>query len=120
LVNLSASDIETCKGGHQKHNIFAVLLIDLIYALCAHHRRAVRKYSRFHKSQIHKFADCIFLDLRTFRTCGNLQICDLWNQFFGGLKTSANPQKHNFFPEKYKLKMLSFKFKDEFWLLGQF
>jgi hypothetical protein len=30
------------------------------------------------------------------------------------------PQIHNFHPDKNKLKMLSFKFMDDFWLLGQF
>ncbi len=73
------------------------------------------------------------LNLQTFRKCGNLRICDLrticfaiWGfaicgpNYFYGLKTSVNPLKHNFSSYKYKLKMFSFKFKDDFWLLGQF
>ncbi len=39
----------------------------------------------------------------------------------GGPQISyANPQIHNFAPDKHKLKIFSFKFKDDFWLLGQF
>jgi hypothetical protein len=44
----------------------------------------------------------------------NLRICDL--QTHCELKTSANPQKQKFSPYKYKLQMLSLKYKNEFWL----
>ncbi len=37
---------------------------------------------------------------------------------FCGFKTSLNPHIHNFSLYKYMLKMLSFKFKVDFWLLG--
>jgi hypothetical protein len=62
--------------------------------------------------------------------CGNLRFCDLQTTYifaicgfadliiFCGLKTSANPQTHNFSLRRYKIKILSFKFKDDFWLLG--
>jgi hypothetical protein len=40
---------------------------------------------------------------------------DLIHIIFCGLKTSTNPQIHSFSPYKYKLKLLSVKFKDYFW-----
>ncbi len=43
---------------------------------------------------------CFLLGSRTFRKYGNLQICDLRTIYFS--------------PYKYNLKMLSFKFKDDF------
>jgi hypothetical protein len=49
-----------------------------------------------------------------------LSVKILQTKFFCGLKTSQNLQIHNFY--KYKLKMLSFKFKYDFqllWLLGK-
>ncbi len=48
-------------------------------------RGAVR--NKFRKSQILKFADLnFFLDLRTFRKCGNLRICNLWTIYFCDLR----------------------------------
>jgi hypothetical protein len=64
------------------------------------------------------FPQCVnlrFCDLRTiyiFAICGFMII-------FCGLKTSANPQIHNFSRADISLKyVLSFKFKDDLWLLG--
>jgi hypothetical protein len=71
----------------------------------------------FRKSHICKFADLIFLDFRLpppppFRKRGNLGYAD--HIFFAvcgyaicGLTTSANPQMHNFYTYKYKLKKCS-------------
>ncbi len=64
-----------------------------------------RSSKTFLKSQTRKFADFIFLDLRTLHNFGNsriwdnifcdLWICDLWTQlFFAKLKL---PQKHDFY-----------------------
>ncbi len=64
-----------------------------------------------------QFADLRFAGHLFFVICGSA-ICD--KIIFGGFKTSANPEIHNFSPYKYKLKMHSFKFKDDFWLLEQF
>jgi hypothetical protein len=58
-----------------------------------------------------QFADLGFAVHIFFAIC-ELTICEL--------KTYANPQILNFIFFKYKLKMLSFKFKDDFWLLRQF
>jgi hypothetical protein len=73
--------------------------------------------NKIRTSQIRKFADLNFLkDLRTFRKyynlricdlltiyCCNLRICDLRTQLFCGHKTSANPQIHNIYPNRFKL-----------------
>jgi hypothetical protein len=50
---------------------------------------------------------------RWIANCGlaNLRFAD--PIIFCGLKTSANPQIHNFSPYKCKFKLLSFKFKDD-------
>jgi hypothetical protein len=63
-----------------------------------------------------KFADLFFVrfeNLSKMWQFANLRFADLRTKFFGGLKTFTNPQMHNFYPNKYKLKMLSFKFKDD-------
>ncbi len=63
-----------------------------------------------------------FSDLR-FATIYFLKFADLRFAdpiIFSGPETSANMQIHNFSPYNYKLKMLSFKFQDDSWLLGQF
>jgi len=89
-----------------------------------------RSASQFRKSQINKFAG--FLDLRTFQPFANaaifgFAICRPYifaicgfdicgHNIFADLKL---PQIHNFYPLKY-IKMLSFKLKDEFWLLVSF
>jgi hypothetical protein len=48
------------------------------------------------------------LDFRTFRKCGNV----IWGlNLFCRLKTSENPQKtYNYYPNKYRLKMLGLQF----------
>jgi hypothetical protein len=88
--------------------------------------------NKIRTSQISKFADLNFLkDLRIFRKCDNLRICDLLTiyccnlricdlraQVFCGHKVSANPQINNFYPNRIKLKTLSFKFCDSFELHG--
>jgi hypothetical protein len=56
--------------------------------------------------------------LRTFRKCGNLRA--MYFLRIADPIIFANPQIHKFSPYKNKLKMLSFKFKNDFWLLEQF
>ncbi len=81
-------------------------------------RGAVCKY-KFRKSSIRKLRTYkLFFDLRTFRKCGNLRT--MYFLRFAYPIIFANPQIHKFSPYKNKLKMLSFKFKDDFWLLEQF
>ncbi len=63
--------------------------------------------------QMWQFADLRFADLRFLlfaglRFAGSIIFC--------GLTTCANPQIHNVYPYKYKLRMLSFKVKNDFWL----
>ncbi len=53
-----------------------------------------------------KFADHILFAIFGF---ADLRICDLRTRFFA-----------DFYPYKYKPQMQSFKFKEDFWLLGQF
>ncbi len=68
-----------------------------------------------------KFADSNFegfADLPQMWHIAGLRFAD--PIIFFELKTSANPHIYNFSPYKYKFKMLSFKFKDDFWLLEQF
>jgi hypothetical protein len=50
----------------------------------------------------------IVLDLWTFRKCYNLRICDY------SIIYCENPQIHHFSSNKYKLKRLSFEFRDDF------
>jgi hypothetical protein len=81
-------------------------------------RKGGRSTNNFHKSQICKFAELnFFLDLRTFANvaicgfviCRPYIFCELRFAdpiIFCRLKTSANPQMHNFSSYKYKLKML--------------
>ncbi len=65
---------------------------------------------------------CRFADLRfanhIFLWFADLLFAD--PVIFCGHKTSAKPQIHKFYPYRFQLKMLSFKFKDDFWFLGQF
>ncbi len=49
--------------------------------------------------------DYIFLQFADLRLGDPIIFC--------GLKPSATPQLQNFYPYKYKLKMLSFKLKDD-------
>jgi hypothetical protein len=59
---------------------------------------------------------CKFADLR-FTAHIVLRFADLLfvnSNIFGGHKTSADPQIHNFSPHNYKFSMPSFKFKDDF------
>jgi hypothetical protein len=67
--------------------------------------------------QMWQFADLRIAD-HIFLGFADLQFAD--SIFFCGIKTSANPQIHSFYSYKYKPKVLSFKFKDGFWLLEQF
>jgi hypothetical protein len=67
-----------------------------------------RSANKFRKSHIRKFADLHFL--KRFTDFPQMwQFAD--NIFFADLKLS---QIHNIYPYKYKLRMLSFKFKDDF------
>jgi hypothetical protein len=63
-------------------SLYSILPSMYISNLCLYiyyiQRWTVSIYNKFHKSQIHKFADLIFFFyLRKFRKCSNLRICDL-------------------------------------------
>jgi len=63
--------------------------------------------------------------LRTFRKCGNLHFWDLRSVYFllfanQTFCTILQMQIRFFILTSISIKMLSFKFRDDFWLLGQF
>ncbi len=73
-----------------------------------------RSVSKFRKSA--NWQTSSFLDLRTLHFLWFAVLGFADPIIFCGHETSANPQIYNFSPYKHKLKMLSLKFKDDFWL----
>jgi hypothetical protein len=57
-----------------------------------------------------------FADLPQIRQFEDLLFAD--PIIFGGLKNFRKSSNTYFSPNQYKIKMLSFKFKDNFWFLG--